>query len=122
MKLEENPLFRMAQQGRAAHEHLKTSLLTAQLNNLIKEAKSGMKTFWEDDGDRDSDDVSQMYTETDSWQELEEESAPVQQDRQNDGSVWMSAEKQLQQAETLKKAGILSPEEYKIWVSRIRTY
>ena len=36
--------------------------------------------------------------------------------------LWLSVEKQLQQAEVLKDAGILSPEEYRLWKSRIQDY
>lgn len=36
--------------------------------------------------------------------------------------VWLSVKKQLEQAETLKEAGILSPEEYRIWKARIQNY
>ena len=36
--------------------------------------------------------------------------------------VWLSVSKQLEQAQVLKEAGILSPEEYRLWTARIQDY
>ena len=41
---------------------------------------------------------------------------------EGEDGVWLSVRKQLEQAEVLKDAGILSPEEYQLWKSRIQDY
>ena len=39
---------------------------------------------------------------------------------ESEDGIWISRKKQLEQIECLKKAGILSPEEYKAWKKRIQ--